>query len=312
MDPNEMIQEQPQGQEQPAALGDQSGAQEGQESSSAGVQGAEGGAPAAEAPKPVERPKHWQNKPEAIPYDRFQEVNNRRDQAERERDTLRARLEELERTRTPQADPDDLDAIDAAKFTDAAGNFDGAAYMRERDRRVTARAEKRALEVVERTLTQRDTQQQTQAVVAKAETEFRGQVAEASKANPQVAEAVEYLDSIAKHIPFSVQMAILRSAPEVAHAIALDPSLVAQITQGNPADSIMVIGEINGRIKASRPAAQVPATGGIPAFQPSSAPAQAPKGAPVPRTLSGGGGGGANPSQASLNEYFRKREAGEW
>ena len=118
-----------------------------------------------------------------------------------------------------------------------------------------ARAEKRALETVERTLTQRDTQQQTQAVVAKAETEFRGQVAEASKANPQVAEAVEYLDSIAQHIPFPVQMAILRSAPEVAHAIALDPSLVAQITQGNPADSIMVIGEINGRIKASRPAA---------------------------------------------------------
>lgn len=312
MDPNEMMQEQPQGQEQPAELGDQSGAQGGQEAAAAGVQGAEGGAPAVEAPKPAERPKHWQNKPEAIPYDRFQEVNNRRDQAERERDALRARLEELERARTPQADPDDPDAIDASKFTDAAGNFDGAAYMRERDRRVTARAEKRALETVERTLAERDTQKQTQEVVAKTETAFRGQVAEAAKTNPQVAEAVEYLDSIAQHIPFPVQMAILRSSPEVAHAIALDPSLVAQITQGNPADSIMVIGEINGRIKASRLAQQVPAGGGIPAFQPSGAPAQPPKGAPVPRTLSGGGGGGANPSQASLNEYFRRRDAGEW
>ena len=262
-----------------------------------------------EAKKPAERPKHWGGRSEAVPYDRFQEVNTRRDAAEREAAALRQRVEELERSRTPQANPDDPETIDASKFTDASGNFDSAAYMRERDRRIAATAEKRALEKVEARLSERDSQRQVAESVERANTAFRGQVAEASKANPQVAEAVEYLDAIAQHIPFPVQMAILRSAPEVAHAIAVDPELVAQITRGNPADSIMVIGEINGRIKASKaPAAPAANLDEIPAFRPGQqAPART---APIPRTLSGGGGG-RNPSNMPLADYFKARDRGE-
>ena len=296
---------------------EQSGTQEAQEQAQGlgqpqeGQQGAEGGQEGQqEPPKPPERPKHWNREAQAIPLDRFNEVNNRAKSAEAELAAMRARMAELERSTAPQADPNDPEAIDPAKFTDAAGNFDGAAYMRERDRRVAAQAEKRALESVDKRLQERDAQRQQAEVVQRTEQGFRAQVAEASKANPQVAEAVEYLDSIAHHIPFPVQMAILRSAPEAAHAIAMDPTLVEQLVRGNPADSILLVGEINGRVKASRGGAlQAPATlqGGIPQFQPGGA-AQRPQ-APAPRTLNGGGN--ESVSRLPNAEYIRRRERGE-
>lgn len=290
-------------QEQPQGLGQQQEAPEGAE----GQQ--EGQEQGKEAPKPAERPKHWNREAQAIPLDRFNEVNNRAKTAEAELAAMRARMAELEQSRSPKVDNDDPETIDTAKFTDASGNFDGAAYMRERDRRVAAQAERRALESVDKRLQERDQQRQQQEVVQRTEQGFRSQVAEASKANPQVAEAVEYLDSIAQHIPFPVQMAILRSAPEAAHAIAMDPALVEQLVRGNPADSILLVGEINGRIKASR-GVQAPApsiAGSIPAFQPGAS--QQRPAAPVPRTLAGNGGESAG--RLSNAEYIRRRERGE-
>lgn len=307
MDPNETQdngQEQgAESQEQAQGLGQQQGGQEGTE----GQQ--EGQEPGKEAPKPAERPKHWDRSAQAIPLDRFNEVNNRAKTAEAELAAMRARLAEIEQSRAPKVDNDDPETIDPAKFTDASGNFDGAAYMRERDRRVAAQAERRALESVDKRLQERDAQRQHVEVVQRTEQGFRSQVAEASKANPQVAEAVEYLDSIAQHIPFPVQMAILRSAPETAHAIAMDPTLVEQLVRGNPADSILLVGEINGRVKATRgtPAPATAIAGGIPTFQPGAAP-QRPQ-APAPRTLPGGGGDSA--SRLSNSEYIRRRERGE-
>lgn len=314
MDPNETQdngqQGQQQGQENQEGQQQDNGQQQGQQGQEGSQQGQEGQQQEPQAPKPPERPKHWNNKPESIPYDRFAAVTKERTDAQNEAAALRARIAELERSTAPQADPNDPEAIDPAKFTDAAGNFDGAAYMRERDRRVAAQAEKRALDSVDRRLQERDAQRQHAEVVQRTEQSFRAQVTEASKANPQVAEAVEYLDSIAQHIPFPVQMAILRSAPEAAHAIAMDPTLVEQLVRGNPEDSILLVGEINGRVKASRGGApQAPASlpGGIPPFQPGGA-AQRPQ-APAPRTLNGGGN--ESVSRLSNAEYMRRRERGE-
>ena len=312
MDPNEtqeIIQDQQ----------DQQGQQEGQQQAAPpeqGQQGAEGSQEGQqgqqEPPKAPERPKHWgdgKQQSQAVPIDRFNEVNNRAKAAEAELAATRARLAELDKARAPQADSDDPETIDPAKFTSSSGEFDGAAYMRERDRRVAAQATKLALESVDRRLSERDSQRQQAETVGRVVQDFRGQVAEVSKTNPQVAEAVDYLDSIADYIQHPVQMAILRGGPEVAHAIALDPSLVERMVRGNPADSIMEIGEIAGRIKYAKQGAVPPSPGGgIPAFQPGGAPAPRPQ-APAPRTLPGGGG--ESVSRLSHAEYMRRRERGE-
>lgn len=263
--------------------------------------------PSPEADKPPQPPpeRPWNRKPESIPYDRFAEVSRRRSDAEAEAAALRVRLAELEGRGKPEAQAEEPESLDPARFTDAAGNFDGAAYMRERDKLITQRAEKKALTRVDEILQQRQQQEAQSKYVSNLNSSFRSQVAEASKTNPEIAQAVDYLDSIAQHIPGPVQIALLRAHPEVSLAITIDPTLRNQLLQGDPQETIWMISEMHGEIKGRAPrGTQVPQ----PPFQ-GSVPVP-PRTAPVPRTLSGGSAA-SSLAKLSQEEYNERRLRGE-
>lgn len=279
----------------------------------------EGAVPPPAPERPWKKPA-----PTMIPVERFNEkVREYHTQAE-EAAQLRRTLEDPEalekhletlRAKKQQTSTPAPIQLDASKFTDPrTGEFDGAAYMAERDRLVAdqtiARARDEAVKAVQQARTVDDQRQ----AVDNLNRGFRAQVAESSKVNPEIAEAVGYLDQVATagFIPGEVQLAILQSAPEVAYAIACDPQLLEQVARGNPVQSLVQIGRLQAlhEAKAGKPDPAV--EGAIPAFQPGRPNGfQAPRTAVVPRTLDGAPGGAINPAKLSQSEYNRLRSEGK-
>ena len=250
-----------------------------------------------------EAPVDNKRKP-AIPYDRFREVNEEKKayaaqlaEYEKELATYREKQEQLAKIKTPAdikiEDYDDVEkyladrdeAIKAATVADIEGRF-----------------QQREIQRLE--------QQQNEAIVDR----FSKNVEEAVKYNPDIAQAVGFLDQHAHNLHPAVARELLidENAAEVIHDIVTNQELLTKLFRANPDDAVRMINRISAKIDvASR---RVDRTAGtdteveVPTALTTTAKV-APKGIPV-TVKSGGKAPTKDVSKMNLAEYRKFKANG--
>lgn len=192
----------------------------------------------------------------------------------------------------------DPDQIDQAKFFKPDGEFDGPAYLAARE----AIVRKQTVAEIRTEIQQKEQQRQNDALVGS----YIAAVQEEAKLNPEIIAAVQHLDQYGPMMHPAVAATLLKMPPAVSFAVACDERYIAQLVNGNPVDSLALLGELKAMAKAQpAKAAQAPVPSAPAAFKPQ---AQA---KPVPRTVGGGGGGARkDPEQMTQEEYnaYRLRQ----
>lgn len=235
--------------------------------------------------KPWEKKEEPEDKQEkrmpAIPYDRFREVNEERKayqaqlaQYEQELAQYREKQEQLARIKTP-ADIKLEDYDDVEK------------YLADRDEAI----KQAAMTDIETRFMQREQarleQAQNEAIVDR----FAKNVEEATKYNPDIAQAVGFLDQHAHNLHPAVARELLidENAAEVIHDIVTNQELLTKLFRGSPDDAVRMINRLSAKIDvASRrqaPASKQDVEVEVPTALTTTAKA-APKGIPV--TVKGG------------------------
>lgn len=250
-----------------------------------------------------EAPADNKRKP-SIPYDRFREVNEEKKayaaqlaEYEKELATYREKQEQLAKIKTPAdikiEDYDDVEkyladrdeAIKAATVADIEGRF-----------------QQREIQRLE--------QQQNEAIVDR----FSKNVEEAVKYNPDIAQAVGFLDQHAHNLHPAVARELLidENAAEVIHDIVTNQELLTKLFRANPDDAVRMINRISAKIDvASR---RVDRTAGtdteveVPTALTTTAKV-APKGIPV-TVKSGGKAPTKDVGKMSLAEYRKFKANG--
>lgn len=238
----------------------------------------EGQAPQEEAAKPF-RPWEEEKAQEAeeagkIPYSRFKEINEERkahqsrvQELETELAQYRSRSEELSKIKTP----DDIKPGDYKTPEE---------FLKARDEAI----KNAAIKEVEERFIQREAQrieaERNHQIVSR----FEKNVEDASKANPEIREAVSFLDKYAHNLPAAVARELLEdeNAARVIHAIVTDQQSLEKLFRGRPEDSIRMIHRMSARLEGTPAAASSPASQGTVEVP------QALKSAGVPVTVKGG------------------------
>lgn len=181
--------------------------------------------------KEVEKPWKKKDEEQSIPYSRFKEVNEskklyqeRVEQYERELAELR---EKVTPTKKAVEDPDELDPNDFETVRD---------YLKARDKVQEEKIQRAFMERMENTRRQREVEEYQTKVI----TDFSTKVNEAIKYNPEVVDAVKYLEGFADKINPHVRRALLTddNAPDLCYEIATNPELLKTIINGDPIDAV--------------------------------------------------------------------------
>lgn len=235
--------------------------------------------------KPWEKKAESEDKPEkrmpAIPYDRFREVNEERKayaaqlaQYEQELAQYRQKQEQLAKIKTP-ADIKIDDYEDVDKYLADRDEAIKQATMADIEARFNAREQARI------------EQAQNEAIVDR----FHKNVEEATKYNPDIAQAVGFLDQYAENLHPAVARELLidENAAEVIHDIVTNQDLLTKLFRGSPGDAVRMINRLSAKIdvaaRRQAPASKQDVEVEVPTALTTTAKA-APKGIPV--TVKGG------------------------
>ena len=217
---------------------------------------------------------------------------------DQELEEARAQIAAMQSRIPQEQEITDPSQIDKAKFVKEDGSFDGDGYLAARDEVVTRNLERRFEEKQRVETHQRE--------VATLVNNYATAVQEEAKTNPEIIDAVRHLDQFGPAMHPAVATMLMKLPPAVSFEVACNEEYIAQLVNGNPVESIALLGELKAQVKA-RGSQPVPAAKGpapVAAFKPSGAPAQVKH---VPKVVGGGGTGRKDPEQETQDEYNRRR-----
>lgn len=262
-------------------------------------------APSATDPAPEAPPKRpWLRGDEdgtqgGIPNARF--AATRIELREKDRALAEARTQLAALQKPAEQEITHPDQLDQTKFVKPDGEFDGPAYLAARE----AIVRKQAVADVRTEIQAQEQQKQNDALVGS----YIAAVQEEAKSNPEIIAAVQHLDQYGPMMHPAVVATLLKMPPAVSFAVACDERYIAQLVNGNPVDSLALLGELKAMTKAHpAKASPVPSPAAPSAFKPQ-AQVQV---KPVPRTVGGGGSGARkDPDQMTQEEYnaYRLRQS---
>jgi hypothetical protein len=171
--------------------------------------------------------------PESIPYERFKEIND-------ERKAYQSKLEEYEsKIASIESEKEKLDKIKGPEDINIADYDDVDAYMKD----VIAATKRAAVADVERNYQEREMRRVEEAKNTEIVTRFQSNIEEASKYNPDILEAVNFLDQYAGSINPRIARELLldENAGEVIHDIVTDQALLNKLFKGDVDEFIRTI-----------------------------------------------------------------------
>lgn len=186
-----------------------------------------------------------------IPYSRFKEVNDERvahqtrvSELEVELSRFRTRSEELDKIKPP----DDIKPEDFKTPQE---------FLKARDEAL----KNAAIKEVEDRFIARETQRLEAERNAQIMGRFEKNVEEVSKENPEILQAVAYLDKHAHNLHPAIARELLEdeNAAKVIHAIATNQEALTKLFRGSPQDAIRLIHKTSARLEAAPAAASTPA-----------------------------------------------------
>ena len=234
----------------------------------------------------------------SIPYNRFKAVNDERKayqaqlaEYERELAAYKEQQEKLAKIKTP-------DDIKIEDYDDVEK------YLADRDKAIKAAT----VADIESRFAQREQARIEQAHNEAVMSRFATNVEEATKYNPDIAQAIGFLDQHAHNLHPAVARELLidENAPEVIHDIVTNQELLTKLFRSSPDDAVRMINRLSAKIdvgsrrvaKSEAPATEVQVPTALTATAKT-----APKGIPV--TVKGGGAAKTTKdvSKMSLEEY---------
>lgn len=245
----------------------------------------------------VETPrfKAWEEKKENdkapvdhIPYSRFKEVND-------EKKTYQKKLEEYEeKVRQYEERESKLKAISSPKDLNI-GDFETPEdYLAAREDLV----KRNAIEEFERRAEALRRETEARNYEKTLADSFNEKVEASVKYNPEVRQAVEWINSIATHISPEVRYAMItdENAGDLIHEIATNPDLLKKVVQGNPIDAIRSMARWSAKFTREEKT-EIPKSP-LAAKTPQNIPS-------VPKTIKGTGsvGNKKDPSNMSMSEF---------
>lgn len=221
---------------------------------------------------------------------------------DQELEEARAQIAALQAKAQPaEQEITDPDQLDRSKFVDGEGNFNGPAYLAARE----AIVKKQAVAEIRAEIQAKEQERQVSELVGS----YVSAVQEEAKTNPEIIDAVRHLDQFGPMMHPAVATLLMKLPPAVSFEVACNEEYIAQLVNGNPVESIALLGELKAMVKArgaqAAPAAQAQAAPQVAAFKPSGA-AQ-PQAKHVPKVVGGGGTGRKDPEQETQDEYNRRR-----
>lgn len=188
--------------------------------------------------------------PEVIPYQRFKEINDERkayqsklEEYEKELSELKSAKEKIEKIKGPEdiniGDYDDVDS-----------------YMKD----VIEATKRAAVADVERNYQEREIQRVREAQSAEIVSNFQKNVEESIKFNPEIKEAVSFIDNYADQLDPRIAKELLldENAGEVIYDIVTNQDLLTKLFKGDTDDVIRLIHKMSAKIdKGSRTVKEV-------------------------------------------------------
>ena len=185
--------------------------------------------PVIEVEKPWKKEKEVEE--QAIPYSRFKEVNESKKMYQERVEQYEKELAELREKVTPKKkeieDPDELDPNDFDTVKD---------YLKARDRVQEEKIQKAFMERMENARIQKANEEYQAKIVS----DFQKNVEEAVKYNPEVVEAIQYIEKYAEKINPHVRRALLTDdhAADLCYEIATNKDLLKLVIDGDPIDAV--------------------------------------------------------------------------
>jgi hypothetical protein len=179
-----------------------------------------------------------------VSYDRFREINEERKAAESklaEYETKLKKYEEREAQVKAITDPDDLDIND----------FDTPqAYLKEMNRLT----KEKAIAETEERFAKREAEKAQEQYRVQVLTKFNENISRDAKSNPDVMDAVKWMDKNAGAIDDRIKEELLfaDNAGELAYRIATDENLVKEMFNGDPKAFIRKMIKLSAKIEAER------------------------------------------------------------
>lgn len=250
------------------------------------------------APEPEKQEfKPWKERKAAednrIPYSRFQEVNE-------ERKTYQTKAQELqERLAKYEAREKELESIKGPEDI----NIEDYSTPEEYLQALTKATKEQALKEADERFTQRERQKLIEAQQKSVHDGFTKNITEAIGRNPEIKEAVAFLDQYAGQInPHIIhEMMLDENAGELIYDITTNQELLAEMFQGNPVDFIRKMHKMSARI--DREARYAPKEEGASAPVPQAMERKAQIAAGLPTQLRGSAKPTKDPSKMGMGEY---------
>lgn len=199
--------------------------------------------------------KPWKKVPEkkevdVVPYQRFKEINDERkayqsklEEYEKELSELKSAKEKIEKIKGPEdiniGDYDDVDS-----------------YMKD----VIEATKRAAVADVERNYQEREIQRVREAQSAEIVNNFQKNVEESIKFNPEIKEAVSFIDNYADQLDPRIAKELLldENAGEVIYDIVTNQDLLTKLFKGDTDDVIRLIHKMSAKIdKGDRPMKEI-------------------------------------------------------
>lgn len=192
-----------------------------------------------ELPEPEAPPE-----PSQIPYSRFREVNDERKALQTQLAEYEAKLADL------QARQEKLDQIKDPDDINIEDYDDPKEYLKARDAAIKAAAVK---EVEERWIA-RETEKARREHLQNIHANFTRNVEEAVKRNPEIRNAVDFMDKHGERLHPAVAHELLTdpNVGELSLAITTNPNLLRAVFSANPQDVVRAIQRLSGRIDAMK------------------------------------------------------------
>lgn len=253
--------------------------------------------PETEAVVEVETPvieKPWIKKEELesdkIPYSRFREVNDEKRLYKEKVEQYEKELAELRDKVTPKKkeieDPDELDPNDFETVKD---------YLKARDRVQEEKIQKAFIERMENTKRQKEAEEYQKSIVSK----FQDNVSEAAKYNPEVVDAIQYIEGFAEKINPHVRRAMLTddNAADLCYEIATNKDLLKLVINGDPIDAVRAMTKWSAKFTRSETESSIEKIEPLSDIK-----------AMIPKTVKGTiSSGKKDPNKMSMSEYKKWR-----
>lgn len=203
-------------------------------------------------PKEVERP--WKKKEEEdkpIPYSRFKDVNDEKRLYKERVEQYEKELAELREKVTPSKkeieDADELDPNDFETVKD---------YLKARDKVQADKIQRDFMERMENTRRQKEVEEYQTKVI----NDFQSKVSEAVKYNPEIVDAIGYIEQFADRINPHVRRALLTddNSPDLCFEIATNPELLRIVVQGDPIDAVRAMSRWSAKFTREEGIAEAP------------------------------------------------------